>query len=331
MRRVRFVSLLRGVVALAVVWLGVASVARAHDGSAGLTETSEQPTIEQDVEDLRHFHNSGKRAAYRLAEHGEAALPQLHAALLSPTANDKQLMQICRVLAEIGDPSSATPIVKAAKAHPDMLGVRKQALRALSQLPPADGSFQFVSSVLDDPQSDYKAKIGAVEYFAQNRDERGLKYVAAFADHPEPDLRVMSVYLAARLGRDNAEDTIVTWLAGEVQPSVRYALLMAFAEVAGPDELQHATPTSIQGGWEYGSARRLAIARTSSDEALRERLSLEMMTSPAVHERLRGAKIILDDQGPEKLATIAGYDITPPARSAARKSAPQGGLSRHVG
>jgi HEAT repeat protein len=314
------------------LWLavGIVGLALSHQVPAQPPEpagrpdaTRQQPreetTVADEIAALAHLHAAGRAASRRLVERGPSALPELHQALLAPTSTIEQRLQLATVLGEIGDPESVEPLIRLAEAYPRHLGIRQEVLAMLAELPPTPAAVAFVDRVLENTDESAVVQRKALAYYGQQRDERGARWVDRFVQRPEFDLRAAAVFLAARLGHPSAREWTEQLLAGEVvPPSSRYVVMLAYAEVASPEELELRTPEYMKkSGWEYDSALRLSRFRAAGREE-RPVLAGEMMGSRSVYEQKIAARWILAEQGAEPLAGFINPKAKPQTRAVAR-------------
>lgn len=275
------------------------------------------PELAKDIEALKSFHGVGKTAAGRLVERGDEMVPRLVEALRSPEANEQQRVQIITVLGEIGDIGAVQPLIDVVRNHPQWLAERKEALFALSFLPRTEASSEFSRQVLDNEDEHPRIRRTALVYLAQQRDPSGSAYVEKFRSHSNVELRGVALYLGARLGDLSVKDPSFELLALPAPRSIREPLLLGLAEVADPGEIERRVPRYLKGTKEYVSALRYARFRTGT-ATQRSELAREMLDAGSFVEKHIAAKFILDEQGAEALAELAGLEVRPDIRAVMR-------------
>jgi hypothetical protein len=191
----------------------------------------------------------------------------------------------------------------------------------LAELPVTPAAVAFAESVLDDGSEHYLVQRKALGYFGQQRLPSGQRFFAVFVDKQETDLRTMALYMGARLGEPTAKERIERVLAAtEIVPSSAvYGLLLAYAEVATPDEFVERVPEYLKKTfWEYNSALRVSRFRVAGSNE-RAVLARQMMgKSRSIYETKIAADHILANEGPQALVEYLGVEAPPSADSVAR-------------
>ena len=200
------------------------------------------PPIEQDIQAMSNYGGAAQQAGERLVERGYDALNDLHAALLDPSATFPQKMQLITVLGEIGDSSSAEPIMQVAADMPDSKYLYQNTLLALSKLEPAQPVTDFVDQQLAQSDRDPLIQRTALAYYAHNPTVEASHWVDVYAaPDANPDVRYAALYLGGTLGMDSVKDDIIGVLQNKQKNTREYYLLLGLAEITTPDEFARLT------------------------------------------------------------------------------------------
>lgn len=182
---------------------------------------------------------SGSReAASWLVVAGRDILPMAHERLADPASSAELRFRLMQVLGEIGDPSSAAPLIDALRRDVDNRSLVKAGFLALGLVPPSPVTFEFARELVtgDRPVAVRQA---ALVYLASVREPRAADIAAQYsADTVEPDLRVAALLLAARLGLGAVRSDIVDLLETTEDRGHGEVLVRALGELATPEELR---------------------------------------------------------------------------------------------
>lgn len=119
---------------------------------------SSEEGVAANIKALSQFDAEAKKAAYWLIRVGPPILHQAHEALMDPAATTELKMQLMVVLGEIGDQSSAVPIIAAAKTESANTMLLKDAFWALARIPQTDEAITYARERLEDAKSSRRQK-----------------------------------------------------------------------------------------------------------------------------------------------------------------------------
>ena len=242
-----------------------------------------QKEIAADIAALSGSGSRRARASLRLLERAPDSLPAMHRALLVPDTKPRDRSRLIALVQDLGNPRSVEVIIKTAKANPEQPGLRRDALRALAELPPSPASFEFATRVLEDPGANVQVQRQALLYFAKHRDPRGAQWAKHFADDDDANMRIVTLYLAASLEDPQALQPIATLLQEQPRHSARYALLLGLADLTDLAEFEKLTKDQPKDK-EYESVLHLASLRVAQGKE-RVTLALQMLNSHFPNER----------------------------------------------
>lgn len=268
----------------------------------------EQFTIADDVALLKHYHRESRHAGKRLILRGEASLPALHAALLSPESNVKQRQQILTALGAIGDPSSAGPVLAIAEDRTQDPAVTRGALAMLAYLSDEPIGFSAARKVLEDPSSPPPVKRQALGYIGHLRDPRGAALAARFRDDPDDRVVAGALWVAARLGDESAARDAAALIRDRLSRKTLEDLLMVRAELESPDALRRDASPEMQRSEPF----QLAVAYAAflrADPTTRTGAAEQLATMPRRFHRVVAARHLLAVRGARGFAeSLAGED-----------------------
>jgi hypothetical protein len=155
----------------------------------------------------------------------------------------------------------------------------------------------------------------AFTWYGLQRDSRGRRAAEALRVSPELEQRVAALFVLARLGDATALDPIGDILAAGATPDSRDTLLMALAEVAGPEEFERRAPGSLAGTDAYQDSLRYARYRTRPPSE-RLTLCLEMLHAQMPGHREIAVRCLLDSGRADDLRPYAAVDLEVPGRDA---------------
>jgi hypothetical protein len=166
---------------------------------------------------------------------GEAALPQLHAALDASGTSDAQRFRIINILGEIGHVSSVGPLISTAEKSVDG-GLYRPALFALALMPPSDEAIAFALAQLK-PGVSHRQQTAALVYLAQIRHASAGAQVISFAEaNPSTQLKVAALYFRAHVGTPGTVAAIEAAMQTTTDRSELETLLVSLGEAVSTIE-----------------------------------------------------------------------------------------------
>jgi HEAT repeat protein len=195
-------------------------------------ENTSSEGIRANVQALGQRGDRSKLAASWLVIAGADALVPTHEMLADPTTSDETRLALLQVLGEIGDPRSVRPVIRFTRSNADNRTYLGAGLRALALMPPSKETFDFARELLEAERATLM-KQQALVYLALVREPLGAEIARKFSTPAtEPDVRVVALFLAARLGDDEARPAIIKILETTEDRSYRDVLLRALAELS---------------------------------------------------------------------------------------------------
>ena len=198
-------------------------------------ENTSPDGIRANVQALGQRDARSKSAASWLVIAGADALAPAHEALADPSAPDEARIALLQVLGEIGDLRSVRPLIRFTRSNADNRTYLGAGMRALALMPPSAETFDFALELLEAERA-ILIKQQALVYLALVREPRGAEIARSFSTPTTgPDVRVVALLLAARLGDAEARPAIIEMLEATEDRSYREVLLRALAELSTPD------------------------------------------------------------------------------------------------
>jgi hypothetical protein len=190
--------------------------------------------IRRNLELLERRDSNSRTAAAWLIIAGPKILPAAHPMLVDPETSPDVKFALLQVLGEIGHSSSESPVIEVIRRHSDSRGLLKAGLYALALMPATDLSRRLIGDLLDAGQP-LVARQQALVYLAAVRDGDALAIARRYAaPGAAPEMRVVALLLAARLGDDSVLATIRELLPVTDDRSQREVLLRALGELSDP-------------------------------------------------------------------------------------------------
>lgn len=274
------------------------------------------PTIEEDVAALAA--GEARRAGPRLIDRGADALPALHAALLAPDAEPRQMLGVLQVLGAVSDESSTAVVVDLLRRD-ERSPLRRDALLTLARLPATDAAASFVIALASDTSEPWKTRRMACTWFGFHRDPRGRPFAEVLRDDPDVERRMAGLYVLARLGDRSVLEPITTILAEGAPSDWRDTLLVALAEVASPEEFERRAPASLD--WSDGYKDALLYARyRSAPPDDRPPLCVKMLRAQMPGYLGEAVRCLLETGHARELRPAAALDLEAPGRAAVIRS-----------
>ena len=273
---------------------------------AELARWSQPDAVAESLRDLLIGGTSGNWAAQRLVAVGAPALDQLHQALLAPATSDSAKLQLLSVIAEIGAPRSAGPLLEAAASRPDGL-LYGPVLAALAQLPATDRTVAFARDQLADGIAP-AWKAAALIYLGRIRYTPAAPSVAEYSAAKYPlQVRAAALYLGARLGLPGMYEEAVARLQ-ENSVQERSMLLRVLAETAPSAAVL--TEAAIAYGWHARSPDLQQMAAycafRTSDPADRVRLAYPLLAQPDPSYRRTAMRYLIEHDREQLTARVTG-------------------------
>jgi hypothetical protein len=193
--------------------------------------------IQRNLDRLDRRDSGASTAAAWLVMAGDRILPLAHPELVDPAASDELLFALLQVIGEIGHPSSLAPVIQIIRRHSETPTLVKAGLQALALLPASENTRDLADDILEG-EYPMVARQQALVYLAAVRDpgaaEVARRYTATGID---PELRVVGLLLAARLGDERVLSDIKTMLPATEDRSLRDVLFRALGELSDPASL----------------------------------------------------------------------------------------------
>ncbi len=194
-----------------------------------LGRNSTREGIANNISGLTNSAGKNNTALQWLIIVGDAALPQLHAALQASSTTDAQRFRIMSILGEIGNASSTGPLISAAEKSVDG-GLYRPALFALALMPPTDEAVAFALAQLD-PGLPQRQQTAALVYLAQIRHGSVGEQVVRYAEaSPSTQLKVAALYFRAHVGTPGTVAAIEAAMQTTTDRSELETLLFSLSE-----------------------------------------------------------------------------------------------------
>jgi hypothetical protein len=216
--------------------------------------------------------SSAARYVREVVAQSDAALPLLHARLASPQVNPRAKLAVILALGAIGDPSSAAPILEAAKGGSPHLHF--VAWQALWILPRTEEVMNYSLEVAADPKLGPARKKGAYVALALHREERGRPFGEALLASQDASERATGVFILGFLGADVRAPAAEILGMRDLTRGREQGPLLALAEIAGPDELRALVPGFRRSGERWQESLRRSTWRHAPPDDPGERTSL---------------------------------------------------------
>ena len=270
------------------------------------------PSIEEDVAALAG--PDARRAGPRLLDHGPAALPALHAALLAPGLEPKHALGLLQVVGPLGDERSVPVLLEVLRRQPPV-PFRRSALLMLASLPATEPAAAFIGALAADENEPWNTRRMAFTWYGLKRDPRGRAAAETLRDSAELERRIAGLFVLARLGDASALEPVAAILAAGSPPNSRDALMMALAELVEPEQFERRGPEGLAWSDGYKDALRYARYRTST-QSERPAICLEMLDAEMPGHRETAVRCLLDSGHADDLRPAAALSLEAPGRDA---------------
>ena len=191
--------------------------------------------IQRNLDALEHRDSGSRTAAAWLVIAGQQVLPSAHALLTDPASSAELKFSLLQVIGEIGDPSSILPVIQIIRTGSNAPGLVKASFQALALMPTSHDARDFVDELLGGDHSMIDRQ-QALVYLAAIKDPKAGPFARRYsASVVEPELRILGLLLAARLGDNSVLPTIRDLLVATEDRSYREVLLRALGELSDPE------------------------------------------------------------------------------------------------
>ncbi len=277
-----------------------------------LREKGPTPSIAEDVAALDG--PDARRAGPRLIDRGPEVLPAVHAALLAPNVEPRHALRLLQVMGPLGEESSVPVVLELLRRDPNS-PLRRDALLILASLPATDAAADFIGQLAADENEPWRTRRMAFTWYGLHRDSRGLPSAEALRAAPDLEQRIAGLFVLARLGDATALEPIGEILAAGAPANARDTLLLALAELVGPEEFERRAPAAL--AWSDGYQDSLRYARyRAAAPAERPPLCLEMLHAQMPGHREIAVRCLLDSGHADDLRPFAAMDLEAPGRDA---------------
>lgn len=191
--------------------------------------------IQRNLDALEHRDSGSRTAAAWLVIAGKQILPSAHPRLTDPASSGELKFSLLQVVGEIGGESSIPPVIKVIRLNSNTPGLVKAGFYALALLPTSDDARDLVDELLGSDHSMIDRQ-QALVYLAAVKDRKAGPFARRYsASDVEPELRIVGLLLAARLGDGSVLPTILDLLVATEDRSYREVLLRAVGELSDPE------------------------------------------------------------------------------------------------
>ncbi len=274
-------------------------------------EKGPAPSIAEDVGALAG--PGARRAGPRLIDRGPEVLPAVHSALLAPEVEPRHALRLLQVMGPLGDESSVPVVLELLRREPQS-PLRRDALLILAKLPATDAAADFIGQLAAYEAEPWRTRRMAFTWYGLHRDPRGLPSAEALRNSPDLQRRIACLFVLARLGDESALEPISEILAAGAPANARDTLLLALAELVGPDEFERRAPAAL--AWSDGYRDSLRYARyRAAAPADRPPLCLEMLRAEMPGHRKIAVRCLLDTGHADDLRPFAALDLEAPGRA----------------
>lgn len=259
--------------------------------------------IQRNLELLDSRGSGSRTAAAWLVIAGKQILPSAHPMLTDPASSAELKFSLLQVVGEIGDPSSIPPVIENIRLNLDTPGLVKAGFQALALMPPSGEALDLVDDLLG---GDYSmiARQQALVYLAAIRDPKAGPFALSYsASDVEPELRIVGLLLAARLGDDSVLPTIVDLLVATEERSHREVLLRALGELSNRESYAgfSAEHPGVVGAESMRETGNLVAFRHTEGDAKIE-LAQQLIQSGHPWDRREAVAFLVEENHSEVLA-----------------------------
>jgi len=271
--------------------------------------------IQLDLERLERRDSDAGTAASWLVLAGDRILPYAHPKLLDPASSAELRFSLLQVVGEIGDPSSISPILEVIRLNLGTPGLLKAGFQALALTPPSDEARDLADELLQGNDS-LAVRQQALVYLAAIRDPEASQIARRYSSvGVDPELRVVGLLLAARLGDDGVLPAILELLPVTRDRSYREVLLPALGELSDSASFtafttEHPDIAGAESIRKIGNM--VAFRHTKGDEKIE--LAQQLIQSGNPWDRREAVAFLVEEDHPEVLARylqLSPYDGLP--------------------
>ncbi|MBV1882031.1 MAG: hypothetical protein KUG82_10375 [Pseudomonadales bacterium] len=258
-------------------------------------------SVADNINALSSFNRAAKYAANELLLEGPGILTEAHAALSSTASNQRLILQLITVLAEIADESSITPIIDAANRYPDNSTIAKNSFLALAKIPQSKKSIKFAMERLEKEEAPRQQR-AAIWYFSAHKDNRARPWAIKNSQSTsDPAMRDAALFLLASLDDQSAKSKIAQRLMQVNRMDRQYNLLMALGMLAPPEEFRELTKQMDRKTPHYKSAHQMSEYR-HANTAQRVVIAEKMLQSKFPSENKMALRFLVKTQNMQMIS-----------------------------